>query len=905
MANCINVLINALLNRAPTIIIQPDSSVIVDQNKPLILSCVALGQPTMRYQWYKDGVAVDREHGNINARSPVYIVCKSALVDAGVYTCVVTNSYGSVTSSSCTVTIKVAPVILVQPVNTVINDGQTLTLSVVAKNASNYQWYMGGVAIAGATSATYTKTGVVADTGEYYCKVWNAYGSVTSLTVSVTVKNLSVAPTIIVQPQSQSIPFGTSFSLSVVANGTEPLAYQWKKDGGNIPGATSATYTDSDMQIGDAGSYTCVVTNVVGNVTSDAAVIEVIGFAPEITSITLANGVVALPGLPIDSYYTGIDIGMTLSITVTTTGSGANTYEWYIDQVGTQYDTGAGQVLIGDQTSATLLIPNAQTVNAGTYYCKITNAFGNTKTDPGLRSNVGHIVMIRLQPVDVTVDERQSSSLSCGANGTSIKYQWYKDGLPIGPFVYSGQNYDGIQLPYWSENAEVYRPSSEVTDAGSYTCKIVSCLPSGELPPDPVFVWTTAAHLFVTEIGFVPEITEQPQSVQIPPPGLVYDGNLKAVANPGQNGQNNSYYETGSCVMDMSDDGQYQIVLNNERYAYISSDFGTTWAKKWHGNWNTKSVSMSADGMYLSSFSNEGRGSFTSSDYGTTWVLRTNAVSNPYSRASSMDHSGQYRLIQCWNDASAGAWLSKNYGVTWTKVLTTGGWGSTAISGNGQYMFVAVAGTGIWSSPDYGTTWTKIQTDSGQTRSIAVSYTGQYILWGLYGSKIYSSANYGISGWHGDGAPIGNYRRLVISNDGKIRAGIATENATSPIYYSRDFGVTYIALPNSTGKGWTDIAMSGDGNRLTGVLPDGSIWVFTVIENISSFAFDIKAIGTPPLSYQWYKESVLIPDATNFYYGKDVALVGDIGSYNCIAMNNYGSAISDSATLSVGGGAPA
>ena len=64
--------------------------------------------------------------------------------------------------------------------------------------------------------------------------------------------------------------------FTVVASGSMPLTYQWKKNGVSISGATSSTYNIPSITGGDAASYTCVVTDVNGaSVTSNAAVLTV------------------------------------------------------------------------------------------------------------------------------------------------------------------------------------------------------------------------------------------------------------------------------------------------------------------------------------------------------------------------------------------------------------------------------------------------------------------------------------------------------------------------------------------------------------------------------------------------------------------------------------------------------
>ena len=70
-------------------------------------------------------------------------------------------------------------------------------------------------------------------------------------------------------------------SFSVTATGTEPLSYQWQKDGvdltdgGSITGATTPTLTIADVMESDEGGYRCVVTNTAGMDTSNTAVLTV------------------------------------------------------------------------------------------------------------------------------------------------------------------------------------------------------------------------------------------------------------------------------------------------------------------------------------------------------------------------------------------------------------------------------------------------------------------------------------------------------------------------------------------------------------------------------------------------------------------------------------------------------
>ena len=83
-------------------------------------------------------------------------------------------------------------------------------------------------------------------------------------------------PTITIQPLNQTVNAGQTATFTVVATGTS-LSYQWQKNGTNIPGATSASYTTPPTTILDNRStYRVNVTNPGGSVLSNSATLTVI-----------------------------------------------------------------------------------------------------------------------------------------------------------------------------------------------------------------------------------------------------------------------------------------------------------------------------------------------------------------------------------------------------------------------------------------------------------------------------------------------------------------------------------------------------------------------------------------------------------------------------------------------------
>ena len=82
------------------------------------------------------------------------------------------------------------------------------------------------------------------------------------------------APAIITQPESQRVKLAGALALSVVASGTAPLTYQWKKDGVDIAGEDTDSYSKENFEYADEGVYTVTVTNGDGSVSSDDAIIK-------------------------------------------------------------------------------------------------------------------------------------------------------------------------------------------------------------------------------------------------------------------------------------------------------------------------------------------------------------------------------------------------------------------------------------------------------------------------------------------------------------------------------------------------------------------------------------------------------------------------------------------------------
>jgi glucose/arabinose dehydrogenase len=171
----------------------------------------------------------------------------------------------------------------------------------------------------------------------------------------------STAPVITAQPQSVTVAQGNPASFSVSATGSAPLSYQWRKNGVNISGAVSSTYSISSTATGDAGTYSVVVTNAVGSSTSNNATLTVTSAntPPVATIVTPASGAMYSAGTTVSYSGTGFD---------TQNGTlGASAFQWYVMF---HHDTHnhPGPTAPDGVTSGSFSIPNTGETAANVFY---------------------------------------------------------------------------------------------------------------------------------------------------------------------------------------------------------------------------------------------------------------------------------------------------------------------------------------------------------------------------------------------------------------------------------------------------------------------------------------------------------------------------------------------------------
>ncbi len=384
--------------------------------------------PPITYQWQQDGSNIT------GATNSTYSITGVASGDAGTYTCIVTDSCGTqITSNGGILTVSTTPAISTQPSSATDCEGSNVTFDVAATGSNlTYQWQLDGNNISGATNSTYTISGIAAgDAGNYTCVVTNVCGTVTSNPASLTVNQ---APAITTQPSGITECAGNNVSFSVTATGTGTLTYQWQHDGTNISGATGSTYDITGVAVGDAGSYTCVVTNACGTITSNTATLTV-------------NQGPAISTQPSD-----IAACETNDVTFIINASGVAplTYQWVHDGVN-----------ISGATNSTLTVTGISSGDAGNYLCVVTDACGTVSSNTATLS-INQNTAITTQPVNLTANEGDNVNFTVVATGNNLAYQWKKDGSNLS----NGGNISGVTTSTLSLT------SVTTADYGNYNCDV-------------------------------------------------------------------------------------------------------------------------------------------------------------------------------------------------------------------------------------------------------------------------------------------------------------------------------------------------------------------------------------------------------------------------------------------------
>jgi gliding motility-associated-like protein len=411
----------------------------------------------LTYLWYKDGNPLADAGPISNSDQATMTIDPLDATHTGNYYCLVTSNSGCGNVSSNTVTITVNEITVIDNLLSNISDrteceDANTTFSINASGGSlTYQWYFNGTTtltdidnISGSQEKDLVITGIeLDDDGVYTCEVSGFCNDITSNPGRLTVEETT---TITVQPISRTKCEGDDVTFYVDADGAT-LSYLWYKDGVtdvttlgiDYTGGNTNTLTISNLEVADAGSYSC---EIMGNCTDKTS-------TPAI--LTIYENTVITAGEPSD---VNICEESTAVFTVNATGSNL-TYQWKLNGVAIS-DTGS----YSGSTSDELTITNASLAYAGTYNCEVSGECGSGLVSELAVLTIYELPRIIVQPVSQGVNLGGNFTLSVFATGTNLSYQWLQDGNPVGG------------------NSNTYSVvGAALADAGAYQCEVegVTC----------------------------------------------------------------------------------------------------------------------------------------------------------------------------------------------------------------------------------------------------------------------------------------------------------------------------------------------------------------------------------------------------------------------------------------------
>ncbi len=384
------------------------------------------GSAPLSFIWRRDGTVVGEGIVTHGAIVPDFTLTNSTFNDAGLYTLTVTNRVGMATSLPYTVVVKPpsAPNFTVQPASAAFEPGESFSLSALVTGTPplSIQWKKDGTIIktengVGAPANPGLSTGIhvaavsAADAGDYTVTVTNAQGTAESQRARVSLVGLR-PPRITTQPIGLEVRSYDGFSLDPVTTGSEPLRYQWFKDGVALIGEVAPQLRRSLISPNDAGRYTVTVSNAAGSVTSDPAEVSI----PDAGLLRpkIAAGSAVVTARLNQSFDPSSCFFVFLPY---------SSVQWRKDGVD-----------IPGRTGVSFQFTNLQFGDSGTYTLVVTNSFGSTVSEP-LRLSVtsSNPVILAHPPAIVESEYGFYASIQIKlAPGSGATVRWLRDGVPYG-----------------------------------------------------------------------------------------------------------------------------------------------------------------------------------------------------------------------------------------------------------------------------------------------------------------------------------------------------------------------------------------------------------------------------------------------------------------------------------------
>lgn len=244
-------------------------------------------------------------------------------------------------------------VITQQPESTEVAVGDSAQFAVEATGENlQYQWRFNGADLPGQVESTLALANVqTTNAGQYSVRIVGNGGAVTSNPAMLAVAILP--PTIVVQPPLSTLAAtGSTVTIVVGVDGTEPLQYSWTLGRKVVSDSAALTFTNVSRK--NAGKYRVTVSNSAGQVTSGFATLKVLN-PPVIKAQPLSRTAA---------------VGKSTTLRVRAAGSPRLGYQWFFNDEP-----------IANATKPALTLRGLQPEQGGQYSVSITNAVGGVTSE--------------------------------------------------------------------------------------------------------------------------------------------------------------------------------------------------------------------------------------------------------------------------------------------------------------------------------------------------------------------------------------------------------------------------------------------------------------------------------------------------------------------------------------------
>jgi hypothetical protein len=706
-------------------------------------------------------------------------------------------------------------------------------------------------------------------------------------------KSSSSTAVVISSPENQTVTVGQTATFSVSASGGNgPFSYQWYKNGSPISGATSNTYTTPPTSMGDTGSvFTVAVSSAASSVTSSPATLTVNPIKPAITTQPVSQNVT---------------VGQPATFTVTATGTGPLTYQWYLNGVA-----------ISGATSSTYTTPSTTSSNNGAVYTvTVSNSAGS------VTSNSATLTIPNPPPIAASL---VPSNATPPYDGTVLLVPTFSGGTGIigsagvGSFDITASAVSGASYPTPALTSGKTYALTVTSPTGTVVSTFCLVTPTNvtispvtpanqTFAPGPAtftatasggltnsLTWTASSGTFAGNVWTAPAVagtyTITATSADDPSVSVT---TTATIAPPAITAQPTNQRVCSGGVLTLS-------VVANYATSYQWSFNGAAIPGATNSTYSVSGATSANNGNYSVTVTN-GLGSVASTL--ASVVVGSSITSNPISRSVSATQTATFSVSATGLSPFAYQWFQ----------IPSGGTTGVAIPDATSSIYTTPAVDSSYNGSQYYATVTdscSTMTSTDASLTVTVNNTSPTILTQPVGQTVAPGGTTSFS-VVASGSPALAYQWYRIPAGQTI--GTLITGATSSTYSvpatatltTNDQDTYYVIVTNPYGQAVSQPAPLAVGNGILLQITGQPTNQFVNVGDPASFT--VTATSNLALTYQWYRADpgsstfTPIPGATTASYTIDTTALTDSGAvYHVVVSNGTSSSVtSNEAALFVG-----